>query len=86
MRRVYMRAKDGTKAIIEFPDGTQTDAWFWWRRASPGDVLLVQGETGWGPHHHRAVFYIGSKYGGHGVAGSIPLAAWRAHRRRAAGP
>lgn len=83
VRRVYQRAKRGTKAVVEYPDGRQVDAWFWWSAPASGQVLMVRGQTGSGTHHSSSVLYIGTAAGDNGIHDSIPPAAWRAHRRRA---
>lgn len=82
VRRVYQRARRGTKAVVEHPSGARDDAWFWWSSPSSGEVLIVRGQSGPGTHHSYSVLYIGTVSGHHGIFGSIPRAAWRAHRRR----
>ena len=55
-------ARRGSKAIISVDGGPPCDAWFWWFRVAPGQVVAVDHiGQGWGPHTHRhGVIYIGS--------------------------
>lgn len=56
-------ARRGSKAIISVDGGPPCDAWFWWYRVAPGQVIAVDHlGQGWGPHTHRpGVTYIGSE-------------------------
>lgn len=87
---VYQRAKRGSKAaIIHDATGARRDAWFWWTTVLKGQTLLVNGGSGWGPHHRREVLYIGKETHGPGVIRELPPGTWRAaqrhDRRRAKG-
>lgn len=84
VRRVYQRARRGTKCVVEHPDGTRQDAWFWHTSVRRGSALLVRSSNGYGPHtSHHQVMYVGSQVTGSGVVGRIPARAFRASRRRA---
>jgi hypothetical protein len=81
--RITQHAARGTKAIVQHSDGGTQDAWFWRIRVSRGDVMLVRGHTGYGPHTRGDhVLYIGTKETGNGVVGTIPRSVWRAGHRR----
>lgn len=56
-------ARRGSKAVISVDGGPPCDAWFWWFRVAPGQVVAVdQIGQGWGPHSQRhGVIYIGSE-------------------------
>jgi hypothetical protein len=82
VQRVYQRARRGTKAVVELPDGRLQDAWFWGSSPRTGQVLMVRSEVYWGSHNQNHVLYVGTEGGDPGIAGEIPAAAWHAHRRR----
>ncbi|MFK4299627.1 hypothetical protein ABH924_004812 [Arthrobacter sp. GAS37] len=81
IRTIYQVAQRGTKCLVENEDGSIQDVWFWFYFPHIGQVLVVDGGTGYGQHTHRdGVLYIGSHSGQHGVHGQIPPQAWLAAR------
>ncbi|MET8758263.1 hypothetical protein [Lentzea sp. NPDC004782] len=58
--QVYQRARRGTKAVIVWQKtGVSQDSWFQNMSPTPGDLLLLRGSSGWGPHNHNPnVFYV----------------------------
>jgi len=59
--QVYQRARRGCKAVIVWQrSGIAQDSWFEGMHLLPGDLLLVRGSSGWGPHNNNPnVFYVG---------------------------
>jgi hypothetical protein len=83
---VYQQARRGTKAIVRHDNfGSYRDAWFWWARVQPGQMVLVHATNGWGPHTGRDnVLYVGGERTGAGVLEVVDprtLAAARRHYR-----
>ena len=59
VKKIRQHASTGTKAfIVNLLSGEQTSAWFPKERIHPGNILLLEGEFGHGPHHQENVFYV----------------------------
>lgn len=79
VRRVYQRARRGSKAIIVLPDGDKVDAWFWWYTPQAGSVVYVKPSVGYGEHEGLDnVHYVGTPYR-HGVIGTLRAGDARFH-------
>jgi len=72
--RATQHARTGTKAFVQFRDGTQCAAWFPGRRVTRNQVFAVQGRTSYGQHHHQTVFYVNA------VTHQFSFRAWKRAR------
>lgn len=80
--RVYQRAASGTKAdVIWWDTKGKQDAWFPEWQASSGVFVLLQGNTGYGPHNKNDVFFAKRD----GIQDATPgeaHAAWKRRQKR----
>jgi hypothetical protein len=83
---VYQQARRGTKAFVKNDaTGAVRDAWFWWSRIKPGEILLVEASSGWGPHSGRTdVLYVGGEHRGRGISQGLPSGTAKRARRHEA--
>lgn len=78
IKQVRQNARTGTKVIAaDLPSGKVAGAWFPEKRVLPGNIVLVEGNWGYGPHHDEEVFYVKTFHD------SVPkrvLKNWERHR------
>lgn len=73
---VRQRARTGTKAYVEWSNGTSTAAWFEGAWPSLHADVLATGNLGRGPHHRETVFYVEP-----GALWIVPAGAREAYER-----
>ncbi|MEV6608764.1 hypothetical protein [Kutzneria sp. NPDC051319] len=77
---VYQRARRGTKAkIVWLTTGRKQDTWFAGNRPRQGSIVLIRGNTGWGPHNRDPnVFYVAPNQ----ILSQVPPGTMKAVRRQ----
>jgi hypothetical protein len=85
VRRVHHATTQGSRCLVETPDGRSRDAWFWHVRPRRGAVLLVRAQAGTPTPGALTLLNVGTDMTGSGIIRRLPRACWRIGRAELAG-